>query len=101
MDVPRVQYLWQVPFGSCYSTSRKLPPRPHPLLALITNEMGMEPIEKDEKYEAFLKELAALINRYSFENRSNTPDFILAEYLGGCLTVFDNITVKKEEWRGK
>ena len=34
--------------------------------------------------EGFRKELACLINRYSRENGSDTPDFILADYLDGC-----------------
>lgn len=55
----------------------------------------------DEKDTNFMKELAALINKYSFENNSNTPDFILAEMLLGFLTVFDNTSMKREEWYGK
>ena len=37
----------------------------------------------------FRKELEDLINRFSKENGSNTPDFILAEYLEGCLSNFE------------
>lgn len=37
------------------------------------------------KYEVFTKELMSLINRLSLENESNTPDYILAEYLANCL----------------
>lgn len=33
----------------------------------------------------FEKELAILINKYSKENESDTPDFILARYLKDCL----------------
>jgi hypothetical protein len=33
----------------------------------------------------FRKELEQLINRNSRENGSNTPDFILAQYIEGCL----------------
>lgn len=55
----------------------------------------------DEKDTNFMKELAALINKYSMENTSNTPDFILAEALLGFLTVFDNTSIKREEWYGK
>ena len=39
--------------------------------------------------EAFRADLAAVINRHSKENGSNTPDFILAVYLERCLAVFD------------
>ena len=55
----------------------------------------------DEKDSAFIKEIAAVINKYSMENNSNTPDFILAEMLLGFLTVFENTTRKREEWFGE
>jgi len=38
----------------------------------------------------FKKELTVLINRHSLENGSDTPDFILADYLSHCLSVFDD-----------
>lgn len=47
--------------------------------------------------DKFLKELTELINKYSLENRSNTPDFILARYLLDCLKVFDE-TLETREW---
>ena len=49
----------------------------------------------------FYKELEHLVNRYSKENGSNTPDFILAEYLQGCLNLFDNTVGKREKWYGR
>jgi hypothetical protein len=48
----------------------------------------------------FKKELEELINKYSKENGSDTPDFILAEYLYNCLLVFDVATIKRENWYG-
>lgn len=39
--------------------------------------------------EEFRKELETLINRHSLENGSDTPDFILAQYLTDCLEAFD------------
>lgn len=44
----------------------------------------------------FHDELRALINGYSKENESNTPDFILARYIERCLDQF-NLSVLKEE----
>ena len=44
----------------------------------------------------FKKELTSLINKYSIENNSNTPDFILARYLQGCLDLFANIVQQRE-----
>ncbi len=46
----------------------------------------------------FRKELATLLNRYSMENRSNTPDFILAGYLHDCLETFDWAIRRRTEW---
>lgn len=39
--------------------------------------------------ELFYTELKELINKHSRENGSNTPDFVLAEYLFNCLRNFD------------
>ena len=48
--------------------------------------------------EAFRRELETLLNRHSKENGSNTPDFILAEYLTGCLENFDRALTKRTQW---
>jgi len=49
----------------------------------------------------FEKELEQLINKYSKENDSNTPDFILAEYLNKCLETFNTTIQKRETWYGR
>lgn len=41
------------------------------------------------------------INRVSAENGSNTPDFLLAEYLTDCLAAFDKAVVARETWYGR
>lgn len=46
----------------------------------------------------FKKELEHLINKHSVENESNTPDFILAQYLTGCLAVFATTIQQRENW---
>ena len=46
-------------------------------------------------------ELAALLNCHSQENESNTPDFILAQYLLGCLAVFTTAVQQRETWWGR
>ena len=61
----------------------------------------MEPFVMDEKQNEFRKELTSLINRHSRENVSDTPDFILAEYLTDCLAVFDRTTRERERWYGR
>jgi hypothetical protein len=35
--------------------------------------------------DILIEEFRTIINKYSLENDSNTPDFILAEYLLDCL----------------
>ena len=59
------------------------------------------PSELHRKDTQFLKELGDLLNRYSKENGSNTPDFILAEYLRGCLRNFDITVTMRERWYGR
>lgn len=49
----------------------------------------------------FLDELVSLLNRHCIENRSNTPDFILAEYLMDCLRSWEVAVVKRGDWYGK
>ena len=48
--------------------------------------------------EKFKKELEELINKNSMENESNTPDFILAEYLTECLLTFNETQKKRNNW---
>lgn len=50
--------------------------------------------------ESFQKELEQLINKYSKENGSNTPDFILADYIRDCLIVFDVAARRRDVWYG-
>jgi len=48
------------------------------------------------------RELERLINEYSLENGSDTPDFILADYLLLCLDAFDKTMGRRAEWyKGK
>ena len=49
----------------------------------------------------FRKDLEKLLNSLSRENGSDTPDFILAEYLMDCLTAFDKATNARECWYGR
>ena len=46
-------------------------------------------------------EIATAINRVSAENGSDTPDFILAEYLTDCLAAFDRAVSARENWYGR
>lgn len=46
----------------------------------------------------FKDELTSALNRACAENRSNTPDFILARFLIGCLNSFDVATNERTAW---
>ncbi len=41
------------------------------------------------------------LNKYSRENNSGTPDFILAGYMLGCLEVFERTTRERAAWYGE
>jgi hypothetical protein len=45
--------------------------------------------------------LSELLNRFSAENGSGTPDFLLAEYLLACLSAYDKAVQAREEWYGR
>lgn len=49
----------------------------------------------------FRKELEKLVNHHSLENGSDTPDFLLAEFLTDCLTIFDRTVAAREKWYGR
>jgi len=47
------------------------------------------------------KEIEEAINKASAENGSDTPDYILAEFLISCLKAFDVALVERERWYGR
>jgi hypothetical protein len=49
----------------------------------------------------FKKELEELINKYGKENNSDTPDFIIAEFMAKCLEAFDKAVKKRSKWWGR
>lgn len=63
-------------------------------------EINDRPAPAPESESAFRNELQIIINCHSRENGSDTPDFILAEYLSDCLRAFDNATTKRAYWYG-
>lgn len=84
----------------------------HPLTADAVRELGIEPggtpnaLKAAEPTEpaprsGFSEELEALINRHSREGRSDTPDFILADYLGECLAAYERATRSRDRWHGR
>src|SRR6185312_8291231 len=55
---------------------------------------------KEPKGETVHEALRAVVNRFSIENHSNTPDFILARFLQDALDVFASAVRKRSEWYG-
>lgn len=58
----------------------------------------VEEVEEEQSLSLFDKELTSLLNRYSMENASDTPDFILATYLQACLDAFNVAVSRRTEW---
>jgi len=58
-------------------------------------------IQEDGSKLTFEEELENLINKHSRENTSNTPDYILANYLTDCLDAFNQAIYKRETWYGR
>jgi hypothetical protein len=50
---------------------------------------------------SFQVEVEKLINKCCMENGSDTPDFILAEYLSECLAAYDKAVTHRERWYGR
>jgi len=53
-----------------------------------------------EKQKRFGLELTRLLNTYSYENESGTPDFVLAAYLIACLNAFNSGVVSRRNFFG-
>ena len=47
----------------------------------------------------FLRSLVSLINKYSKESVSNTPDIILAKYMNDCLMAYDRAVTAREVYQ--
>ena len=50
--------------------------------------------------ESFREELESLINRHSIENDSDSPDFLLAEYVISCLQAYAKTVKARDKWYG-
>lgn len=66
------------------------------------NEMAANAAEgeQEDQRPTFLESLGELINMYSIENGSDTPDYLLAEYLSDCLIAYQKVVTKRDKWFG-
>jgi hypothetical protein len=46
------------------------------------------------------EDVRQVLNRHSAENASNTPDFILADFLLGCLVYYELAIQARSKWYG-
>lgn len=56
-------------------------------------------MEQQEQKLPFKRQLEALINSHSIENQSNTPDWLLTEFIMDCLSAFNRTAIKRDELR--
>lgn len=54
--------------------------------------------EEKENEMTFRDALEHLINQHSMENGSNTPDYLLADFLLACLEAFDRAVKGRDIW---
>lgn len=66
----------------------------------LTGEPAGSDSQKSSPPRSLAQDLASVLNSYSCENRSNTPDFILAKYLLGCLEAFEKAVADRNGWYG-
>ncbi len=57
--------------------------------------------EEAQMTSDFHSQLTHLLNSNSRENGSDTPDYILADYMVDCLAAFDKTLQARERWYGR
>lgn len=55
----------------------------------------------DEPISELEQELTTLLNQHCAENGSDTPDFLLAEFLMGCLEQWNRSVRQRDIWYGR
>ena len=87
-----------------YVNPRSGKPTVEELERLLAVENG-PPVEITSSGEVMpgglLERIRAQLNAVSAENGSNTPDFILAEYLVSCLAAYERAVNARERWHGR
>lgn len=61
-------------------------------------EFEPEKFGKNMREVEFQRELASVINKYSFDSRLNIPDFLIAEHLFSAMVQLGETTRKAAEW---
>jgi hypothetical protein len=67
--------------------------------ALLIHHLTEERVEQaDQSPSTLAEDIAVVLNRHSVENRSDTPDFILAEAVVAFLLNIDWVIAKRGDW---
>lgn len=54
-----------------------------------------------QKRESFERDIAALLNKWSVDAETDTPDFILAEMVFDCIQSYRNCQRALKRWRAQ
>ena len=57
-------------------------------------------IEERQDYQEIVRDLAKVVNKYSLEQESQTPDYILAEYMLKSLSDLNRLMRDRDYWYG-
>jgi hypothetical protein len=73
-------------------------------LAVVIGEKLLKAISRYEHRQSeeqdLGREIANVLNKYSMENGSRTPDFVLSEFVVDCIAVFDKAVNQRHQWYG-
>lgn len=72
----------------------------HIICKPVVEKFDISDVTSTDNSKSFHDELTSVINRYSKENESDTPDYILALYLMACLDAFSFSVILRDRWYG-
>lgn len=55
-------------------------------------------VEKRQDYQEIVRDIAHVVNKYSLEQESQTPDYILAEYMLKSLSDLNRLMRDRDYW---
>ena len=55
-------------------------------------------VEERQDYQEIVRDIARVLNKYSLEQESNTPDYILAEYILKSLSDLNRLMRDRDYW---
>ena len=58
-------------------------------------------IEERQDYQEIVRDIARVVNMYSLEQESQTPDYILAEYMLKSLSDLNRLMRDRDYWYGE